>query len=122
MPTIIDETVIMRYLLNDDKKQAAQARKLILSGEAHTYPEILARVAVSLRDVYRVPRSIIGTTLVDLLDDVQVDDSDVVRYASRLFGSTALDYVDCLMLARNTIRGLPVLTFDKGILKRTLKV
>lgn len=120
MATIIDETVILRYVLNDNKKQAKQAHDLILSGDAYTYPEIFARVAVTLRDAYRVPRSVIGTTLCMLLDDIQVTDEDIVRYASRLFGSSLLDYADCLMIARNALQNLPIMTFDKPLMKRSL--
>lgn len=120
--TIIDETVILRYLLNDDKRQSAQARKLIETGRACTYPEILARVAIILRDIYHVPRTVIGATLVMLLDEINVPEENVVRYASRLFGSSPLDYLDCLMVARNTVSGIPFLSFDKPVMKRTFSV
>ncbi|ACU93822.1 predicted nucleic-acid-binding protein, contains PIN domain protein [Cryptobacterium curtum DSM 15641] len=120
--TIIDETVILRYLLNDNKAQARQARKIIETGIACTYPEIIARVAVCLRDVHRVPRTVIAASLIALLDEVNVPEEAVVRYASRLFGSSPLDYVDCLMVARNTVSGIPFVSFDKPIMKRTFTV
>jgi predicted nucleic-acid-binding protein len=120
MKLLIDETVILRYVLEDDKKHFKEACTVIASGEAYTYPEIFARVAVSLRDVYRVPRTQIGYTLIELLDDIYVVDEDVVRYASRLFGSSMLDYVDCLLMARNALNGEQILSFDKPLLRRTL--
>ncbi len=120
MQRLIDETVILRYVLEDDKRYFKEACTVISTGEAYTYPEIFARVAVSLRDVYRVPRTQIGYTLDELLNDINVVDEDVVRYASRLFGSSMLDYVDCLMVARNALRGEQILSFDKPLMKRTL--
>ena len=120
MNLLIDETVILRYLLEDNKSQFREASDAIASGEAYTYPEIFARVAISLRDVYRVPRSQIGYTLLELMDDIYVVDEEVVRYASRLFGSSMLDYVDCLLVARNAISGAHIMSFDKPLMKRTL--
>lgn len=120
MRLLIDETVILRYLLDDDKKESREAREAIATGEAYTYPEIIARVAVTLRDVYRVPRSQIGYALIELLDDITVVSEDVVRYAARLFGSSMLDFVDCLMVARNAIHGEKTMSFDKPIMKRML--
>ena len=120
MKLLIDETVILRYLLNDQKGHSREAAKAIATGEAYTYPEILARVAVSLRDVYRVPRSQIGYTLIELMDDIYVVYEDVARYASRLFGSSMLDFVDCLLVARNALHGEKIMSFDKPLMKRTL--
>lgn len=122
MRILIDETVILRYLLEDDKKGFKEASAAIGTGQAYTYPEIMARVAVTLRDVYRVPRSQIGYVMLSLLDDIHVHEEDVVRYACRLFGSSMLDYVDCLLVARNALRGESVMTFDKPLLKRTLSL
>lgn len=122
MKQLIDETVILRYLLDDDKRRAKQAAEIIATGQAYTYPEIIARVAITLRDTYRVPRSQIGFTLVELLDDVYVVDEDIVRYASRLFGSSMLDFVDCMLVAHNAVRGEQVVSFDKPLLKRMLKM
>ena len=122
MKQLIDETVILRYLLDDDRRHAKQATEIIRTGEAYTYPEIIARVAITLRDTYRVPRSQIGFTLVELLDDVFVVDEDVVRYAARLFGSSMLDFVDCMLVAHNAVRGEQIVSFDKPLLKRMLKM
>lgn len=120
MATVIDETVILRYLLNDHKRQTEEAAAIIATGEAIAYPEIIARVAVSLRDVYHVPRSMIGAAIIKLFEDVTVADEETVRLAVRYFASTALDFTDCMMVARNVLRGYHIATFDKAILKRML--
>ena len=71
--TIIDETVILRYLLDDDEVLSPRAAKVIATRTARVYPEIITRVVVTLRDVYKVPRVEIAAALKRLLDDVMVD-------------------------------------------------
>lgn len=70
--TIIDETVILRYLLDDDEVLSPRAAKVIATRTARVYPEIITRVAVTLRDVYKVPRVEIAAAMRRLLDDVMV--------------------------------------------------
>lgn len=71
--TIIDETVILRYLLDDDEVLSPRAAKVIATRTARVYPEIITRVVVTLRDVYKVPRVEITAAMKRLLDDVMVD-------------------------------------------------
>ena len=80
--TIIDETVILRYLLDDDEVLSPRAAKVIATRTARVYPEIITRVVVTLRDVYKVPRVEIATAMRRLLDDVMVDEPTVVALAS----------------------------------------
>ena len=42
--TIIDETVILRYLLDDDEVLSPRAAKVIATRTARVYPEIITRV------------------------------------------------------------------------------
>lgn len=53
--TIIDETVILRYLLNDDEVLSPRAAKVIATRTARVYPEIITRVVVTLRASIRFP-------------------------------------------------------------------
>ena len=71
--TIIDETVILRYLLDDDEVLSPRAAKVIATRTARVYPEIITRVAVTLRDVNKVPRVEIATAMTKLLDYGFVD-------------------------------------------------
>lgn len=84
--TIIDETVILRYLLDDDEVLSPRAAKVIATRTARVYPEIITRVVVTLRDVYKVPRVEIAAAMKRLLDDVMVDEPTVVALAIKLFG------------------------------------
>ena len=65
--TIIDETVILRYLLDDDEVLSPRAAKVIATRTARVYPEIITRVVVTLRDVYKVPRVEIAALIIDFI-------------------------------------------------------
>lgn len=114
--TIIDETVILRYLL-DDEVLSPRAAKVIATRTARVYPEIITRVVVTLRDVYKVPRVEIATALKRLLDDVMVDEPTVVALAVKLFGKTHMDFTDCLLAARTAIYNYDVVSFGKPIIQ-----
>lgn len=115
--TIIDETVILRYLLDDDEVLSPRAAKVIATRTARVYPEIITRVAVTLRDVYKVPRVEIATAMTKLLDDVMVDEPTVVSLAVKLFGKTHMDFTDCLLAARTAIYNDDVVSFGKPIIQ-----
>lgn len=107
--TIIDETVILRYLLDDDEVLSPRT--------ARVYPEIITRVVVTLRDVYKVPRVEIAAAMKRLLDDVMVDEPTVVALAVKLFGKTHMDFTDCLLAARTAIYNDDVVSFGKPIIQ-----
>ena len=113
--TIIDETVILRYLLDDDEVLSPRAAKVIATRTARVYPEIITRVVVTLRDVYKVPRVEITAAMKRLLDDVMVDEPTVVALAVKLFGKTHMDFTDCLLAARTAIYNDDVVSFGKPI-------
>lgn len=114
--TIIDETVILRYLL-DDEVLSPRAAKVIATRTARVYPEIITRVVVTLRDVYKVPRFEIAAAMKRLLDDVMVDEPTVVALAVKLFGRTHMDFTDCLLAARTAIYNDDVVSFGKPIIQ-----
>ena len=87
--TIVDETVLLHYLLDDEPRPSAKARRLIASGCAQAYPETAALTVQLLEEDYRVPRSLIGTVMEFLADDVSFQDGATVRLAARLYAATA---------------------------------
>lgn len=115
--TIIDETVILRYLLNDDEVLSPRAAKVIATRTARVYPEIITRVVVTLRDVYKVPRVEIAAAMKRLFDDVMVDEPTVVALAVKLFGKTHMDFTDCPLAARTAIYNDDVVSFGKPIIQ-----
>lgn len=114
--TIIDETVILRYLL-DDEVLSPRAAKVIATRTARVYPEIITRVVVTLCDVYKVPRIEIAAAMKRLLDDVMVDEPTVAALAVKLFGKTHMDFTDCLLAARTAIYNDDVVSFGKPIIQ-----
>ena len=117
MNTIIDETVVLRYLLDDDPVQSPQAARIIASRGARVYTETIARVVVTLRDSYEVPRARIADAMEALLDDVLVDEPTVITLAVRLFGRTRMDFTDCLLTARTGIYGDEIMSFGKPLIQ-----
>ena len=109
--TIIDETVILRYLLDDDEVLSPRAAKVIATRTARVYPEIITRVA------YKVPRVEIAAAMKRLLNDVMVDEPTVVALAVKLFGKTHMDFTDCLLAARTAIYNDDVVSFGKPIIQ-----
>lgn len=117
---IVDETVLLHYLLDDEPRAAAKARRIVASGCAQTHPETIVALATTLEDDYDVPRSLLGTVIELLADDVSLEDGAAVRLAGRLFAGNRLSFSDCLLSARNVLTGYPVETFNPA-LKRLVK-
>ena len=113
--TIVDETVLLRYLLDDEPRPSAKARRLVASGCAQAYPETAARTVQLLEEDYHVPRSLIGTVMELLADDVSFQDGATVRLAARLYAGNRLPFASCLTAARNVLTGYPVETFNKQL-------
>lgn len=113
--TIVDETVLLHYLLDDEPRPSAKARRLIASGCAQAYPETAALTVQLLEEDYRVPRSLIGTVMELLADDVSFQDGATVRLAARLYAGNRLSFTACLIAARNVLTGYPVETFNKQL-------
>ena len=112
-----EEVDILRYLLDDDEVLSPRAAKVIATRTARVYPEIITRVVVTLRDVYKVPRVEIASAMTKLLDDVMVDEPTVVALAVKLFGKTHMDFTDCLLAARTAIYNDDVVSFGKPIIQ-----
>lgn len=113
--TIVDETILLRYLLDDDPRPSAKARRLIASGCAQAYPEVAVYTVHLLEEEYRVPRSLIGTVMELLADDVSFQDGAAIRLAARLYAGNRLSFAGCLTVARNVLTGYSVATFNKQL-------
>lgn len=122
MATIVDETVLLRYLLDDDPVLSARAADTLAKRNVHVYPETVTRTIVTLRDVYGVPREQIAEAMTRLLDDVLVDEPTVTALAVRLFGKTHMDFTDCLLSARTAIYGDDVMSFGKPLMEHMMEL
>lgn len=113
--TIVDETVLLRYVLDDEPRASAKARRLVASGSARAYPETIVLLVTLLETDYQVPRSLLGTVIELLADDVSLEGGATVRLAARLFSGSKLSFANCLLSARNALTGYPVETFNQSL-------
>ena len=113
----MDKTVLLHYLLDDHPRRAAKARRIIAGGAARVYPETVVATVEALERDYGVPRSLIGTVMALLADDVSMEDGAAVRLAARLYGTGRLTFAESLLAARNILTGYPIETFSKSLVK-----
>jgi predicted nucleic-acid-binding protein len=111
MRKLIDANVILRYLLKDHPQMSAAAQQMVEEG-AFTLPEVIAEVVYVLKGMYKVERAEVGHTLIEFLDEVNIEYQDVICEALSLFSETALDFVDCVLIARHRILGDEIGSFD----------
>ena len=114
---LIDNNVILRYLLDDVEEMALMAEQMI-EGGAWTTPEVLAEMTYVLESVYGFSRRDIAAALNTVFIHVEVRPYDVVGRAIREYDNTDLDFVDCMMIAYSAEGNERVLTFDKRVNRR----
>lgn len=121
MPVVLDANAVLRYLLRDIPEQADAVRELVEDYRAYVYPEILAEVTYVLSGVYEMSRQDIAKALLIFLDETPAYDREMLEMALRLYGDSTLDFVDCLLVARNSVLKENVLSFDKKLNKRLIE-
>lgn len=119
MPTV-DTNVLVRLLVGDDPRQAAQAEALARqSAEAEDVLFVPLTVTLELewvlRSRYRFPKDAVLSTLVKLLEtrEIEFQDEASVERALFFYRSTNADFAECLHLGcALTHERLPLVTFD----------
>jgi len=113
----LDTNYILRYLLNDNEKMAAEAERVILAQEVFISNEVLAEAVYVLEGVYELEASRITEVLTALLqpENILVGDKYMLLKALQLYASKGLDFVDCILCAYGTIDHIA--TFDKKLQK-----
>lgn len=114
---ILDTNMMLRYLLDDDRKMADTAEKIINGGDASITIEVVAEAVYVLCDVYEMKRKEIADLIREFLNRVNGRDKDVIDLALRTYGNRKLDFVDCVLYAYHRTRGDEIATFDKALLK-----
>ena len=109
----VDTNVIVRYLTNDDPKQAAKARALIGHEPIFVPRTVLLEVEWVLRSVYDLPvaRIIPAFRALAGLPGIMVEDASLVAKAME-WTEGGLDFADALHLAASASCET-FLTFDK---------
>lgn len=117
---LIDANVILRYFLNDNEDMAIEAEYVIKNG-AVTLPEVLAEVVYVLRNVYKVEKQNIVDTLLDVLNEIEIEHYETILRSVNIFAETNLDFVDCILIAYNEVEKIEVFSFDKKLTRRLIK-
>jgi predicted nucleic-acid-binding protein len=118
----LDTNVLVRYLAQDDRRQAAKALQLIEKECSEERPGFIAAIALAelvwvLESCYGSSKSEVGSVLQRILRARQlvVQDAETVWKAVRLFEMSKADFADCLIAcigARHECEYTA--TFDKG--------
>ena len=121
----LDTNILVRYLVEDDVKQAALAEQLIDSLDAYERRGFIALVVLVelvwvLESRFNFDRADVRTIVQELLDskDLLIESSDLVRHALRACVSKRVDFADCLIERIAHYNGATVTyTFDQGASK-----
>ena len=116
----LDSNVLVRYIVQDDVKQAAAATALIEGECTEQSPGridvvVLAELVWVLTTAYRYPKAAVVRVIQQVLrtTEFQIDDSDTVWAALRQFETGAADFADMLIASRNRAAGCGLTyTFD----------
>jgi predicted nucleic-acid-binding protein len=99
----LDTNVLVRYIMQDDARQAALATRLVesLSAESPGYLPLVAVVELAwvLTSAYDLDRQQLIAALEGVLRSKEfiVEQADIVWKALRLFDATNADFADCLI-------------------------
>ena len=120
----LDTNVLVRYIMQDDAKQAKLASELM---EALTVdePGFIPVVAIIelvwvLSSSFALVRNQVVQVLEVLLQtkEVQVENAEVVWRAVRLYRASAADFADCLIERSAAAAGCArTMSFDRGAVK-----
>ena len=121
----LDTNVLVRYLVQDDRRQYEKARRLIQREAGNGEPVlisllVLLEVEWVLRSRYGLSKADILAAFSALLDaaDLAFEDETSVEYALYFWKDSAVDFADCLIEARNRRLGCrATATFDGKALK-----
>lgn len=115
----LDTNVIVRYIMQDDKKQSPKATALVesLSVDAPGFISIVSVVEIVwvLSAAYGLKREQLAQALEALLrtKEIVVDRADHVLKALRMFKAGSADFTDCLIERGAASAGcLRTMTFD----------
>jgi len=120
----LDTNVLVRYLMQDDAKQAAQATRLMesLTVESPGFVSIVSVVELGwiLTSAYGLTRSQLEQALEGILrtKELVVDRADEILRALRVFRTATADLADCLIERSAAGAGCEqTMTFDVGAAK-----
>lgn len=116
----LDTNVLVRFLLRDDAKQAAAARRLVTSAISEGEPLVVSLITLLetewvLRANAKLDKMRVIAELYGLLDSgaLAFESEPVVQQALDVYEDTKADFPECLMIAQYQRLGCDkMLTFD----------
>ena len=114
---MLDTNMILRYILDDNKKMADIVEEYITSCNVIITIEVIAEVVYVLRKVYSLERQMVSDEVKNFAALVKCNESDVLDFAIDTYATKNLDFVDCVLYAYNKIDGFEIATFDKKLLR-----
>ena len=114
---IIDANIILRIILNDDRKASEDIRAFIDNNNVLVKNEVLAEVIHVLLKVYQKKKTNICEYISQIISskNVSTESTRVILFALKTFKDKSLDFVDCLLYAYNRKLGYKIYTLDKKL-------
>ena len=120
----LDTNVLVRYITQDDKRQAALANSLIesLDDASPGFVTLVTMVELSwvLESAYNFTRQQFAEVMQTLMtvDAIKLDRAAVVASAVRIYAGSKADFSDCLIERLSASAGCEqTMTFDKAAAK-----
>ncbi len=121
---LLDTNVLLRFLLDDDKKQSAQARKLFHQAESANCLLVLTEIALAeavwvLTSFYKVDTTVVAETLASVIQKpgIYCNNSDTMLAALKRFRETNCDFFDCYLAAAAVGSHDAIASFDRDFRK-----
>jgi predicted nucleic-acid-binding protein len=121
---LIDTNLVVRYLVQDDDKDAEAAGRLFETcdrGELEivVFSAVLAECVFVLESFYEQPRGDIASALGTLISSLGVEINEAALHLDALdrYKKTTIHFVDCLIAATASAQNTPVATFDRNFRK-----
>ena len=121
---LVDTNLIVRYLVQDNERQARTAGKLFDACDRGdvvivTLPAVLAECVFVLESFYQHPRGDIASALGRLISSPGVEISAPAIHLDALdrYRKTKVHFVDCLIAATAAAENMPVASLDRDFRK-----
>lgn len=122
--TGLDTNVLVRYIMQDDPKQASRASRLVesLSAESPGFVTLVSVVELVwvLGSCYELQRAQLSDALEGLLrtKEIVLERAETVWKAVRLYRGSSADFADCLIERSAAAAGCAcTMTFDRSAAK-----
>ena len=122
---LVDTNLIVRYLVQDNERQARKAGKLFDACDHGdvvivALPAVLAECVFVLESFYEHPRGDIASALGRLISSPGVEiDAAINLDALDRHRKTKVHFVDCLIAATAATENMPVASFDQDFRRFT---